>query len=96
MGLMDIIKENVAKTIVSYLKNVENDIIKNAEFKINRIKRKIIKDFISISIILIAFFFLAVSITFLFIEYFHLSKTISFGIMGLVLMIIGIIIRLIR
>ncbi len=92
MGLIkEFIFSRIEKSLKSAVKDVEKDFMREISIRANHFKRRFIKELICLTILLISLIFLAFAILFLLIEYLDLSKTISFAIMGIVLLIIGLI-----
>lgn len=95
MALLDYIKDALGLNLRGVVKDLQEDISRSVSAKIDSIQRNIMRKFVSLFFILLAILFLAASTAFLFIEYFNLSKTISFLVLGIILMFIGLIVRLI-
>ncbi|VVB77833.1 Uncharacterised protein [uncultured archaeon] len=95
MGILDYIKESLSTSVQRFLKQLEEELCRNIEIRINKIKRQIIKELIAILIIFISILFLVLSAVFFLIEYVHLGKSVSFLIMGIMFLIIGIIVKLV-
>ncbi len=100
MGIIDNIRESIeqglSRVFRDSVRSIEKEILRNILIKVNRIKRQMIKELIAIFIILISIALLAASATFFLIEYMHLNKTLSFLIIGIIVLIIGILIKLIN
>lgn len=94
MGFMDYIKESFSAGIKEFMKEIEKEFSRTILRRIDMYKRKIMKELIAIFIILISIILLAISAIFFLIEYLHLNKTLSFLIMGIIVLIIGIFIKL--
>lgn len=96
MGLLDYIRDWISDTSRVFAKDIERQIFGRIMFRVKEFKRKLIKDIAAVLIIVISLAFLSVAAIYFMIEYLHFTKTISFAIVGIVLLIIGIIIKLIR
>ena len=96
MNIIDSITNKLTGSILRYFKNIEDELVGHLALRINNLKRKILIGIASLFILMIAFLFLSLSLIFLFIEYYHLSKTLSFAIMGLFYLFIVILIRIIK
>ena len=94
MGLLDTIKESISLGIREFIKNIEKEFSGQLMRRVYIIKKQIMKELIAIFIILISIALLSASATFFLMEYLHLSKTLSFLIIGIIVLIIGILIKL--
>lgn len=73
---------------------IEKEFSRTILRRVYKIKRQIMKELIAIFIILISIGLLAISAIFFLIEYIHLNKTLSFLIIGIIVLIIGILIKI--
>ena len=96
MSLSDYIKEIFGFSLKKISEDIQENITKTIDFQLRIIQRNITKHIISISIMILSLMFLAISVVFLFIEYFNLTKTISFLIVGIILLFAGLIVRLLK
>ena len=96
MSLSDYIKEIFGFSLKKISEDIQENITKTIDFHLRIIQRNITKHIISISIMILSLMFLAISVVFLFIEYFNLTKTISFLIVGIILLFAGLIVRLLK
>jgi len=96
MGIFDYLKESLAAGISEFFKEIEREFSRTIVKRIYQLKRQIMKELIAIFIILISIALLSVSAIFFLIEYIHLNKTLSFLIIGIIVLIIGILIKLIK
>ena len=94
MGILDAIKESLMLGIRGFIGDIEKEFSKAIINRIYQIKRQIMKELIAIFVIMISIGLLAISAIFFLIEYVHLNKTISFLIIGIIVLIIGIFIKL--
>ena len=94
MGMLDFLKEMLFRTFQNSLKRIEKEFLQAILMRINEIKRKIIKEIVAVLIMLFGFVLLVISALFFLIEYIHLTKTISFLIIGIIVLFIGIIIKI--
>jgi len=92
--LKDLIIGRIEDKVRSTVKDVEKEVFRAINFKVNQFKRKIMKEFISVFVLIVALIFLALAILFLLIEFLGLNKTLSFAVIGIVLLIIGLILRI--
>lgn len=96
MGIIDIIKESIELGIKGFIKNIEKEFSHQLVRRIYQIKKQIMKELIAVFIILASIGLLAISSIFFLIEYIHLNKTLSFLIIGIIVLFIGILIKLIK
>ena len=94
MALLDLIKEKVKRTTVELLDEIKKEAAHKIRMEIAGIKRQMFREFTSLTILLASIIFLSIAAVYLFIEYFMLSKTLAFLIVGIILLLIGIIIRI--
>ncbi len=94
MGILETIRESIFSVIKDFMKNIEAELSKTLMKSLNRVKKQIMKELIAIFMIIISMGLLAISSVFFFIEYLHLNKTLSFLILGIIILIIGILIKL--
>lgn len=94
MGILDTIKESLMMGIKDFIKNIEYEITRLMQLKFNYFKKQLFKEMTALILILTGLIFLSIALTFLFIEYFQLSKTISFTIIGIIILIIGILFKI--
>lgn len=69
-------------------------ILDNVEKRINKIKTKVLKSVISLLIIALGSLFLILSLFFFLVEQLELSKSLSFLVIGVIILIIGFILKL--
>ena len=93
MRILDYFKESIKLSFREFVKDLEKELMHSFSKKIYYFKKQIIKELMGIMILLISITFLGISIVFLLIEYLNLTKTLAFGIIGIILLIIGIIIK---
>ena len=96
MSILDTIKESIFLVIKDFMKNIEVELSKTLMRSTQRLKRQIMRELMAMFIIIISIGLLAISAVFLLIEYIHLNKTLSFLILGVIILIIGILIKLIN
>jgi len=94
MGILDYLKESLSAGISEFMKEIEKEFSKTILRRVYIIKKQIMKELIAIFIILISLGLLAISAIFFLIEYIHLNKTISFLIIGIIVLIIGIFVKI--
>ncbi|MEK6819076.1 MAG: hypothetical protein AABY10_04045 [Nanoarchaeota archaeon] len=96
MSLADYIKDIFSLSLGKVSRDIQESITKTVTSQIHIIQKNVIKQFIGLAVIILALIFLAISVVFLFIEYLNLSKTISFLIVGIILLFAGLIVRLLK
>jgi len=94
MGVLDIIKESITLGIKDFIKNIEKEFSHLFMRRIYQIKKQIMRELMAVFIIIISVGFLAISGVFFLIEYIHLNKTLSFLIIGIIVLFIGILIKI--
>jgi len=96
LNFLERIAKNAMSKFIEEIENSEDKIIYKIKKSIIELQRKFILNLFSSLIILVSLIFIAISLVFLLIEYFLLTKTLAFGIIGLILLFLGIIIKLRR
>ncbi len=96
MGILDFLEKQVKKGAYNLVRDVGNEITHKINVEASRIQRRMVKELSSLVILLTAVVFLAIAAIYFFIEYLSLNKTVSFLIVGIVLLFVGIIIRIIK
>lgn len=94
MGILNTLKESLALGISDFMKSIEKEFSRQLLKRIYKIKRQIMKELLAIFIILISLALLSASSVFFLIEYLHLTKTLSFLIIGIIILIIGLLIKI--
>lgn len=92
--IKEYIQRKVRDTVSRAVSDLGHDVYRDLSYQVQLYKRKIVKDLVSIAILLVSIVFLALAVIFSMIEYLGLSKTLSFGIIGIVLLLIGIILKI--
>jgi hypothetical protein len=97
-GFMDAVKdglENISKILLSSIfpqGNTES-IIKNVENRIMKMEQRMLKKMWTMFMIGLGLVFLIFSFFFLLIEYFGLSRSLSFLIIGMVIFVAGLLLK---
>jgi hypothetical protein len=91
--LKEYLARKAKEFMVNSLSGMENEFKKEISYKIKAYKRKMVKDLIALFILLIALAFIAIALVFLLTEYLDLTKTLAFGIIGIILVLVGLIIK---
>lgn len=97
MGLGNFIKESIGNAFRSMADRVPDfgeQIIHRAKLEAWKLEKKFMKNLASLLILMMSFAAFALSATFFFIEYINLTKTLSLLIIGIILLIIGIILKI--
>ncbi|MEM0465517.1 MAG: hypothetical protein QXW97_02340 [Candidatus Pacearchaeota archaeon] len=96
MKIIEYLKNIANLGISNFLRSIEKEITIRIIKKIRHFERYFIKSLIAVSVILTGIIFVSISATFLLIEYLKFTKTLSFAIIGFILILIGIIVKLIK
>jgi hypothetical protein len=96
MGIIDYVKEALLAGFKELVKDIERDISRQISFRLDVIRRRIMREIMGVFFILLAIAFLGIALIFFFIEYLGLGKTISFLIVGMIVLFIGLIIKIIK
>lgn len=96
LNFLEKITKNLIYKIMEGIENSEDRIIYKIKKSIIDIQRRFILNVFSSLVILISLTFLSIALVFLLLEYLALTKTLAFGIVGLMLLFFGIIIKLMR
>ncbi len=94
MGLLDTLGELLSTGLRRTFSVVEHDVRHLVHETVQRSLRYFIREVASIGMILLAAIFFSIGAVFFLIEYVVLSKTISFLIVGSIILFVGIILRL--
>jgi len=94
MAILDFLKESFGDFFSNMMHNKKEDMIYRMKIEMWKFQKKIMRMVISAFILLLSLALLSLSIIFYLIEYVHLSKTLSFLILGIVLLIIGILLKI--
>jgi hypothetical protein len=93
MGIFDAVKNNILKNL---LKKSGNEIIYRARMEMHAFQKRLVGSLVAASFLMLSFLFLSLAAVYFFIEYMHLTKTLSFLIIAIIILIIGIFIKLLR
>ena len=94
--IKELIKRKIKNSTRKVFKEIGREVNYEINHKLNIYKRKIIKEFISILALSAGMIFIGISIIFFMIEYLSLTKTLAFGIVGIVALFIGLLIKAAR
>jgi hypothetical protein len=94
MGIWDYVRDSLSQAIKEFMYSIEKEFSRTILARINHFKKQIMRELLAIFIIIISIGLLSASAVFFFIEYIHLTKTLSFLIIGIIVLIIGILIKL--
>lgn len=92
--ITEFIKRKLRESIEGAVSDIKNEVYDNVSYRVRRYKRKIIKDFVSIILLLVAIIFLAVAVVYALIEYGGLTNTLAFGVLGIVILIVALILKI--
>jgi hypothetical protein len=96
MGILDFIKESFSAGITEFMREIERQFSDIVLRRVYQIKKQIMRELLAIFIIMISIGLLAISAIFFLKEYIHLNNTLSFLIIGILVLIIGILIKIIK
>ena len=96
MAVIDYIKDFLGINFRRTLEDIEESVMQIVHVNLRRIERRIAKSLVSWSIIVLSIIFFALAIIYFLIEYIGLSKSISFFIIAIILLLIGIILKINR
>ena len=100
MGIWDYLKESITMGFREIATSMDKEFGRVLSYRIEKIlsqiKRQLFKELLSVFMIIISIGLLSVSAVYFMIEYLSLNKTLSFLIIGIIIMIIGILIKLIK
>ena len=94
MAIVDFLKESFGSFFSNMMHNKKEEMIYKIRLEMWKFQKKMMKTIISAFILLMSFGLLALAAVFYLIEYVHLSKTFSFLILGIVLLVIGILLKI--
>ena len=99
MGLMDFFKDtarNVFRDIYNQAPNLTEKLVYRIKLEVWKLEKKVMRDLTALFIFLLSFTAFILSAVFFLIEYMNFTKTLSFLIIGIILLVIGIILKLMR
>ncbi len=96
MGMMEYLKEGFRKGFDQITSSVNREVRQRVNAEIKKVESKFTRTTLSLTILLLGLLFLAVSVCYLFIEYIGLSRTLSFLIVGALLLLISLLIKVIK
>lgn len=96
MSVISYIKDVLREGFRDIVRDIGEDVNVMVLRKLNQIRKQIIKDIFGILVIIIGVGLLGISAVFFLIEYLTLNKTLSFLIIGVVVLFIGIIIKIMK
>lgn len=96
MGLWDYLKDIIFSNVRGTFRDIEQDVTIYIERSMNEFKRRMISSLVNVLIFSIAIILIIISIAFALIEYLNLGGALSFLILGVFLLLIGVIVNLIN
>ncbi|MDD5193602.1 MAG: hypothetical protein PHF67_03375 [Candidatus Nanoarchaeia archaeon] len=96
MSMIDYIQDILKKSFGALIRDIGDDINYAVSRRLSHLKKQIIREFVGLSFILMAIGLLAIAFIFFLVEYLKFDKTLSFLIIGIIILIIGIVIKLIK
>jgi hypothetical protein len=94
MGLLDFVGESAGQFIKNKLFDSGQEMIYRAKLEMWRFQKRLIKGIMAAFILLMSFAVLALTLIFFLIDYTGMGRTLAFLIVGILLLIIGIILKL--
>ena len=95
MGIMSYIKDVLSSGLKSVSDSINGEqIVRRMRFEIMRFERRMVRRIMSAFVVLFAILFIAIAAVFSLIEYAGITRTLSFAIIGVVLLLIGLMINL--
>jgi len=94
MGLLDFIGESAGNFLKKMMVNQGQEIFYRAKIEMWRFQRRLIKGMIAVLVLLLAFVALVFAVIFYLIDYVSLGRTLAFLIVGIVLLILGVILKI--
>ena len=94
MAFIDYFKDFANNRLKKTLRHFEEDLFEMIELGARRASRYVMRELLGIVFIASAVIFLCIAATFFFIEYLTVSRTVAFLIMGIVLLLVGVIVKL--
>ena len=96
MDFLEKIAKGAMYKLMEGIENSEDRIIYKIKENILELQRRFILNVFSSLVILASLIFLSIAGVFLLVEYLALTKTLAFGIGGLILLLLGVIIKSMR
>lgn len=99
MGILDLIKDTsrgFLRDIYNQAPKLTEKIVYQIKLEVWKLEKKLIKDLTALFIFMLSFSAFILAALFFFVEYINLTKTLSFLIIGIILLIIGIFLKLMR
>lgn len=94
MSLLNFIGESAGNFLKKMMMNQGQDIIYRAKLEMWRFQRRLIKSMIAVFVLLLAFVALVFAAIFYLIDYVSLGRTLTFLIVGVILLIIGVMLKI--
>ena len=88
MSIIDYIKDILREGFRDLIRDVGEDINDVVSRRLNRLKKQMVREAIGWSFILMAIGFLAIALIFFLVEYLGFNKTLSFLIIGVILLLL--------
>lgn len=93
MSIISYLEKKLSNRFIEFIEKLEDDATKAIMYRINYVKKIILREIMTTIILIAAIIFLSISAIFFFIEFLGLNKTLSFLSIGVVFLLIGIIIK---
>lgn len=92
---MRFLQDLIMKGVRNLTHDMQTQITRRVAYEVRRIQRRIITTGISLFLLALACVFIAAGTVYLGVEYLALTKTLAFLIVGVLLLVIGVVIKLI-
>jgi hypothetical protein len=96
MGITDFIKDLLGINFKRTIENVGHEILHALYSSLRDIERRIMKGITAVLFIMIGIVFLSIAMVFFLIEQLGLSNTLSFFVIAIIFLLIGIIVKIMR
>ena len=96
MSVIDYVKDILREGFQDLVGDIGEDVNEVISRRLNHLRKQIIRDIFGLLVIIIGIGLLAIGGIFFLIEYLGLNKTLSFLIIGILILFIGILIKYMR
>lgn len=96
MGWTDYLRESLGSGIRGFFKNVQDELLTNIFIGLKKVEQHLLKELAAVLILVIGVALLAIACVYFLIDYLLLSRTIAFLTIGIIVLLVGVIIKLIK
>lgn len=93
---MDFLKEGLQKGVGRFTNEIAEDVKRKVSAEVRRVKGVFIRASLTVVLFAIGIIFITFALSYFFIDYIQLSRTISFLIVGVIALLVGVIVKLIK